>query len=143
MTTTTIDPAVLETLPESFAAQALSIDVDLPHFSDRFTFEEYVQFLRDNLFIADIIAEAEADVQFVAVESGSWTAEITNHELIQRVLERLPDYSDEQYRFDMSVEVAEDEFSEVDFDELPENLFDYYELQADEGGDQVYVRKSL
>jgi hypothetical protein len=78
----------------------------------------------------------------VAVESGSWTAEITNHELIQRVLERLPDYSDEEYRFDMSMETC-DEFEGVDFDELPENILDYYETQADENGDQVYVRKSL
>jgi hypothetical protein len=142
MTTTTIDPAVLETLPESFPAQGISIDVVLPHFSDRFTFEEYVQFLRDNLFIADIVAEAEADVEFVPDESGSWTAEITNHELIQRVLERVTDYSDEEYRFDNSVEYAE-EFEEVDFDDLPENLYEYYELKADENGDQVYVRKSL
>jgi hypothetical protein len=140
--TTTIDPAVLETLPERFAAQGLSIDVDLPDRCDNFTFEEYVQFLRTNLFIADIIAEAEADVEFAAVDSGFWTAEITNHELIQRVLDRFPDYSDEENRFDVSVEVA-DEFEEVDFDALPENLFDYYETQADEDGDQVYVRKSL
>jgi ribonuclease HII len=129
-------------LPTRFQAQALSIDVDLPHFSDRFSYEDYVEFLRVNLFIADIIAEAEADVQFVAVESGSWTAEITNHELIQRVLERLPDYSDEEDRFYNSVEAAE-EFSEVGIDEFPENLFDYYETQADEDGDQVYVRKNL
>jgi hypothetical protein len=151
MTTTMIDPAVLETLPESFPAEEVCISVLYPQYDD---LKNPAAFVEDLLERARVLEALELDVSDLERivdqrnEPLGWEYNATKDAEIKLIAERFPDfiYRDEQERFQESVEEDKGgDFEEagLDIDDLPENLFDYYDLRADENGDQVYVRKSL
>jgi hypothetical protein len=149
-TTTTIDPAILETLPESFPAEEVCISLFYPDEHDLKDPEAYVRGLFEHV---KILVALELEIDDMERMMGDdeyigWEYDARNDEEVKMIYERFPDhiYRTEQERFQESVEEDRGgDFEEAGLDiyDLPENLFDYYDLQADEGGEQVYVRKSL
>ena len=141
-TTTTIDPAILETLPESFPAEEEYIELSFP---DDHDLDDPEAHELAALALASILRALELEIDDMELcEAGDdgyigWRYFTRNDEKVKLITKYFPYcIANEQERFQESVEEAG-----LAQDDLPENLFDYYDLQVDEGGDQVYVRKSL
>ena len=155
-TATTIDPAILETLPESFPAEEVCISIYYPTNDDLKDPDFFIKNLFETFKVLDALDVQidDMDFMFESFSRGGYGRlmgleyNAKNDAQIKLLAERFTNfiYRDEQERFQETVEAdLSGAFEEagLDVDDLPENLIDYYDLQADEGGEQFYVRKSI